>query len=240
LEQEAARLRYGPALARILADLASVVQMLWALPKRLLELASLILGVINGWFLLKFYLRDRPRLKVKPVSPGFYQWWFRMPDDEHDRNKTRRYNFLVYVDIVNKGLRKTELESWWLSVQTEGQGRHRLNPINMPEPKVAIGKFEKHYPVLGQRGINSGGSTLTEPGCSTPGMVFFEYECYGSESWDPAIHNGKICATFFAKSIFGQTCQCPIEFSEKSFSEIQAIAPDIHLTSRGGAAQRLM
>ena len=101
----------------------------------------------------------------------------------------------------------------------------------MPEPKVTIGELEKFYPVLGQRGVHFDGSTLTEPGCSITGMVFFEYECYGDESWDPAILNGKVSTTFSVKSIFGQTCQCTLECSEKSFDEINAMAPGIHLIS---------
>ena len=52
-----------------------------------LELSALILGIVNGLFLLKFYLRDRPKLKVKPVHSKVYQWWFRMPDDQHEGQK---------------------------------------------------------------------------------------------------------------------------------------------------------
>ena len=181
---------------------------------------------------MKFYLRDRPKLKVKPVDSGFYQWWFRMPDNQHDGNTTRRYGFLAYVDVLNKGLRKTELDSWWLHLQTKGKGKHRLKPLNMPEPKVSIGGLEKFYPVLGQRGLHFGGSTLTEPGCSITGMVFFEYECFGDELWNPSTLNSKISTTFYVKSIFGQCCQCIIEFSEKSLDEIDVMAPGIHLTSK--------
>jgi len=200
--------------------------------KSLLNVSALVLGIVNGLFLLKLYLRDRPKLEVQPVNPEFYQWWFSMPGGRHNEDKTRRYGFLTYVDVVNKGLRKTELDSWWLCLQTKEQGKHRLNPINMPEPKATIGELVKFYPVLGQKGINWHGSTLTEPGCSITGMVFCEYECYGGESWDPVIHNGKISATFVAKSVFGQTCRCAIEFSEKSLDEMKAMAPGIHLTSK--------
>jgi len=99
----------------------------------------------------------------------------------------------------------------------------------MPEPKVKIGSQEKYYPVLGQKGIFADGSTLTEPGCSTSGMVFTKYECYGGKGWDPAIHDRKISATFIVTDVFGSKCSCGIEFSQKSFEEINALAPDIHL-----------
>lgn len=155
-----------------------------------------------------------------------------MPSGRHDGEETRRYGFIAYVDILNKGLRKTELDSWWLYLRTEGQGKHRLEPINMPEPKVTIGDLVKHYAVIGQKGVNCDGGTLVEPGCATTGMAFFEYECYGGKSWDPAIRNGRISATFFAKGILGKTCHRVIEFTEKSFDELKAMAPGIHLTSK--------
>jgi hypothetical protein len=37
--------------------------------KSLLDLSGLILGIVNGLFLLKFYVRDRPKLRVEPISP---------------------------------------------------------------------------------------------------------------------------------------------------------------------------
>ncbi len=200
--------------------------------KPLLDAAALVLAIVNGLFLLKFYLRDRPKLEVRAVRSDFYQWWFKMPARQHDGETTRNYGFVAYIEVLNTGLRKTELDSTRLYLPTAGQGRHRLEPHNMPEPKATIGKLEKYYPVLGQKGIHSDGSTLTEPGCSITGMVFFEYECYGGGSWDPIIQNGKIAATFAAKSIFGKNCRCVIEFSEKSFDEMTAMAPGIELTSK--------
>jgi hypothetical protein len=200
--------------------------------KSLLDASALVLAIVNGVFLLKFYVRDRPKLTVKPINKNVYQWWFRMPGDQHDGENTRRYGFLAYVEVLNTGLRKAEISSWWLYFHTVGQGRHRLEPHNMPEPAIKIGKLEKHYPVLGQTGLMFDGNTLAEPGCSISGMVFFEYGCYGGGSWDPAIEAGKVAATFGVKSIFGRTCRCVIEFSEKSLDEISKMAPGIDLTSK--------
>ena len=36
----------------------------------LLEASALILSLVNGLLLLKYYLRDKPKLEVKPHSPG--------------------------------------------------------------------------------------------------------------------------------------------------------------------------
>jgi hypothetical protein len=197
--------------------------------KSLLDLSALFLAIVNGLFLLKFYLRDKPKLRAEPLSPDTYQWWFRMPDGKFESHTTRRYGFLAYVSILNKGLRKVELDTWELRVKTESGKKQRLAPLNMPEPKVRIGNQEKVYPVLGQKGEYSHGSTLTEPGCSTSGMVFYKHECYGGREWNPVTRNTKIVATFVATDILGGKCQCPIEFSEKSLEEINVIAPGIHL-----------
>ena|SRR5437660_1657184 len=80
--------------------------------KSLLDLSSLFLGIVNALFLLKFYLRDKPKLRVEPIAPQVYQWWFRMPDGRTETQSTRRYGFLAYVSISNRGLRKVELETW--------------------------------------------------------------------------------------------------------------------------------
>jgi hypothetical protein len=197
--------------------------------KSLLELSSLFLGIVNALFLLKFYLRDKPKLRVEPISPDVYQWWFRMPDGKTETQPTRRYGFLAYVSISNRGLRKVELEAWQLCIKNRLNEEDRMSALNMPEPKITIGSQEKYYPVLGQKGMFGDGNTLTEPGCSTSGMVFTKYECYGGEGWDPAIHDGKISTTFVVTDVFGGKCSCGIEFSQKTFEEINALAPDIHL-----------
>ena len=41
-----------------------------------LGICALLLSIINGLFLLWNYLRDRPKLFVKPVHPENYQWYF--------------------------------------------------------------------------------------------------------------------------------------------------------------------
>lgn len=195
----------------------------------MLEVSALVLSIVNGLFLLKFYARDKPKLKVEPVSPNVYQWWFRIPDGKFQGHTTRRYGFVAYVGISNSGLRKVQLNSWRLHVRRKLYRRSQLRPLNMPEPKILLGNHEKYYPVLGQRGLHFDGSTLVDAGCSIAGMLFYSYECYGSDLWDPVVHDGKVFATFVVTPIFGRKCRCHINFSEKSMEEIDAIAPGIHL-----------
>jgi hypothetical protein len=200
--------------------------------KSVLNASALVLGIVNGLFLLKFYVRDRPKLMVMPVGSDSYQWWFRMPGGHHDGSETRRYGFLVYIDVSNRGLRKTELDSWWLCIKTEGHGKHLMNPQSMPEPTAKMGELVKYYRVLGQKGLVFDGSTLTEPGCSISGMAFFAYECYGDESWNPAFRDGILTAEFTVKSVFGRSSRCELKLSEKSLDEVKAMAPGIHMTSK--------
>jgi len=117
--------------------------------KSLLELSALVLSIVNGLMLLKFYLRDRARLTAHPVHPEIYQWWFRRPDGEFEGKPTRRYGFIAYIAIQNSGLRKTELISWRLFIKTRLGRWHELKPINMPEPSSEIGSHEWIEPASG-------------------------------------------------------------------------------------------
>lgn len=199
--------------------------------KSLLDSAALILGIVNALFLLKFYLRDRPQVEVRPVHPDSYQWWFQLPDADYQGRQTRRWGFLAYIDVLNRGLRETELDTWSLRIPTAKRGPHTMSAMNMPEPKITIGELSKSFRVLGQEGIVGDGSTLTKPGCSIAGMAFFEYECYGDASRDPAIKDGKIQGTFIVRTVFGRQSSCRVDFSEKSLQEIIAMAPGIDKTS---------
>src|SRR5713226_4849541 len=111
--------------------------------KSVLELSALILGIVNGLMLLKFYLRDRAKLEVKPIHPEVYQWWFRLPEREFEGHQTRAYGFLAYVGIGNRGLRKVSLRSWRLFVDGEQTRNTELKSYNAPEVTIRIGRHMK-------------------------------------------------------------------------------------------------
>jgi hypothetical protein len=48
----------------------------------ILNLSALILAIVNGLILLRNYLRDKPKLEVKPLEPDT-QWFFVLPSGEH-------------------------------------------------------------------------------------------------------------------------------------------------------------
>lgn len=198
-----------------------------ALAKPVLEVAALTLSIVNGLMLLRFYWRDRARLSVHPVHPLVYQWWFVLPAGEFRGEVTRRYGFIAYVAVQNGGLRKSQLTSWRLFIRTRLRRYHQLQPINMPEPSASIGEHVKFYPVLGQRGPHFDGETLVDTGCSSSGMVYYLYECYGGEGWNPVETAGQIAGKFEVCDAFGNRATCTIEFQQRPLEDIIAFAPGI-------------
>ncbi len=198
--------------------------------KALLELSALILSLINGFMLLKYYFNDRPKLCVEPVHPEVYQWWFRLPDGKNNDSLTRKYGFLVYAAILNRGLRKVSLSSWRLFIKT-GIKEIDLRPISIPEPQAELSKSGhiKAWPVLGQKGIHFGGNTLIDSGTSISGMAYYIAEVYGSESWNPVIKNGKINGKFVITDVFGNKAKTEIIFNESTVERVKTMIENIEL-----------
>jgi hypothetical protein len=195
--------------------------------KPALELSALVLGIVNGLMLLKFYVRDKAKLTVEPIHPGTYQWWFRLPDGDFKGDPTRRYGFITYIAVTNSGLRKVQLGSWRLCVRTRLRKWHELKAFSMPEPSITVGEHLKLFPVLGQRGQYSTGDTTVESGGSTSGMVYYLYECYGGQGWDPLSSDGVIHGEFRIRDAFNKKAKCRVSFREQPLDSIRRFAPGI-------------
>jgi len=198
--------------------------------QNLLGLSALILSIVNGLFLIRNHLRDKPKLVVEPVHPDVYQWWFKLPEGEHEGQTTRKYGFLCYISIKNKGLRKVSLTSWRLFIKTKGIGsRIELKPLSIPEPSGNIGESEnvKVYSVLGQQGVVYGGDTLVKSGTSISGTAYYVAEFYGDDVWDVRIKNNKIKGKIVVTDVFGKKATNNIEFQYKEFEFITDIIEDI-------------
>lgn len=208
-----------------------------------LKSSALILSVVNGLGLLWNYLRDRPRLKVKAIHPDVYQWYFPLPGGEYeDQGKvweTRRYGFLLYVAILNKGLRDVALNKWRLFPRTKGPGMRGIRPsfywvqcrpINIPKAEIQLkgADYVKRYPILGQKGELFEGTTMIESGDSISGFAYFTIESYGSGTrYKLDIRSDTVKGLFLAESIFGNTGKKVIEFRRKDLEEIERIVPGI-------------
>jgi len=197
-------------------------------PKEILGLSALILSIVNGLMLLKYYLRDRPKLIVRPIHPEVYQWWFKLPDGEFEGNPTRKYGFLAYIDVINCGLRKVSIGSWNLFLRTVGFKRVELKPINIPEPKGDIGGgINKFLPVLGQRGPLFAGDTLVDSGVCISGMAYYILEFHGGEAWNSRIKNERITGKLVVRDVFGKKAHCKIVFSKISLEKVTSMIEGI-------------
>lgn len=195
--------------------------------ERLLQLAALILSIVNGLILIRVHIRDRAKLDVSPVHPDVYQWWFRLPESTFHGSPTRVFGFLAYVSIVNRGYRPVALERWRLHVRARNGRRVELRAVSIPEPMLKMGSHGKVYAVLGQAGLMHQGSTQVEAGSGIGGMVFYVYECYGDDSWNPRVRNAKIGAHFTIRDVFRGKASCNINFREQTLQEIKRLIPDI-------------
>src|SRR5208282_5881278 len=104
--------------------------------KELLELSALILGLVNGLILLWNFLRDRPILSIHPIHPEVYQWFFSLPSGQYHDQVTRKFGFLLYIGIQNKGLRDVALSSWRLNIKSINGKLRELKPYTIPDPKI--------------------------------------------------------------------------------------------------------
>jgi hypothetical protein len=195
--------------------------------EKLLQIAALVLSVVNGLILVRVHLRDRAKLSIAPVHPDVYQWWFRLPDSTFEGRTTRVFGFLAYVGISNRGFRPVSLERWRLRVRSRGWRRVDLRAINIPEPMLKMGTHGKVFAVLGQKGVVHEGRTRIDPGDSTSGMVFYVYEWWGHESWEPRVRKGRVRGSFKIRDVYGGTARCCISFAEKELDFIKQLIPDI-------------
>jgi len=206
---------------------------------RLLAYAGLALGLVNGVFLLRHYVRDRPSLRVEPIHPDTYQWWLRLPPGEYQGQQTRRYGFLPYIDVTNRGLRRVSLSSWRLCVRTRGLRRIELKPMNITEPIWQGERITKVFPVLGQKSPLYSGSTVVESGCGVSGVSYYVYECYGGQGWDPRIKGDRIHADVVVTDVFGGVSRTRFSFALKDLAFVEKFIEgitEIHRDKAGDPA----
>lgn len=184
--------------------------------KLILELSALILSIVNGLILLNSYLRDKPKLTVRPVHPDTYQWFFLLPNGQFQEHQTRKYGFLSYISITNKGIRDVSLDSWHLYIKTVGKKWIELKPISIPEPQHELGQSGqiKFWPVLGQKGLYHQGDTMIKAGSSISGFAYYISEFWGSDNWNPILIEGKALGKMEIKGVFGKKSSVKILFTE--------------------------
>lgn len=178
--------------------------------------------------LLRHYYRDRPKLKVEPIHPDAYQWWFRLPDGTWEGNVRRRWGFLLYMAISNAGLRDVAMDSWRLFVTSTNKQKHELRSLTIQNPIFNLpGGGAKVFAVLGTTGL-VGGETMVPSGASIVGFAYYTYACYGDPQWDPDFQtDGTVHVTFRVTGVLGRATKCAVILKEKPLSEIQEMADGI-------------
>lgn len=206
--------------------------------KPLLELSALILSLVNGLMLLRNYLRDRPRLKVNAIHPDAYQWFFKLPEGKHKDQPTRKYGFLAYISVTNRGLRDVSLDSWHLHVKAAGERWVELKPLSIPEPRFELGESGnvKVYPVLGTKGQFHDGDTMIKAGSSVSGFAYYVAAFYGGGAWNPLFQDGKAVGKIRVQSVFGNKSEDRIFFREIPLERAKRLVEGIERVDSGSTA----
>lgn len=210
--------------------------MIEILMTKILPASALILSVVNGIFLFFNYMRDKPNLRVSPVHPEIYQWWIRLEDVDVDGSIVRRYAFLAYFSVANKGLRDVAVNEWRLNISNQLgliQCYHKkveLKPYNLPEAQFAISDDRvKAIRIFGQKTQNFHSDTnMIKSGDSTSGMACWIYSVYGADAWNPKTDkSNRMFATLKVRDVFDNITQCKMTFNEMKIDELKEKAPDI-------------
>jgi hypothetical protein len=197
----------------------------------LLQGSALILSIVNGLMLLKSYLQDRPKLVVKPIHPEVYQWFFRLPSGMLDGHQTKKFGFLAYLEICNKGLRDVAVggDICDLLLNIYDGKIATLKPLSIPEPRITLGRSRtpKAYQVLGIKGEFSTGETMVKSGDTLSGFAYFIFEYWGWDEWDLVSGEGTIIGTIVVTDVFGNKTSTQVVFKEISLDRARAMVSDI-------------
>jgi len=202
--------------------------------EKLLQLSALVLSLVNGIALLYQFARDRPILKAEPIHPDLYQWWFHLPPIAADGTPAKRYGFLVYVGVSNRGLRKVSLTSWRLIIKTKRGRQVELIANSIPEPKFSFSLadgsiYTKVLQVLGTAGEFGKGSTDIDPGCSIAGVAYYTAEFRPDDHDDIVPSNERIAATLAITGVYGRRARTPIVFHKTDLAWVKAAVSGIEV-----------
>ena len=196
--------------------------------KPILELGSLILGIVNGIILAYIFVRDRAKLSASFIHPEIYNWFFELPSRKYEKKKTNVFGFFAYLAIVNKGLRAVSLTSWELEIELNNGKREKLHPISIPQPQIKLGDgSQKLFPVLG---VGEDG-LYVKSGDNVNGFAYYELETFG-ETYLPKIINGKIKVKLICEDAFGKKSETTGLMIRKKVEDAEKMVPNISKLTR--------
>ena len=193
--------------------------------KQLLELAAVILSIINIFIHILDSIKDKPNLSIEAIHPDFYQWWCRIPNKIIGSDNYSRIAFLAYVGISNKGRKKTSLNKWRLFISSRKNNEAiELKSISIAEPTFSSNYGTKLLPVLGCKSQYFTGETTIDSGCSITGSALFIFQSIDDY---PLINDHKINGTFIISDNFKKKIKLNIVFSEVEFSFLNSVIQNL-------------
>ena len=191
-------------------------------------IALAFLAFVNGLILLMQTIKDRPILRIEAVHPEVYQWYFRIPSGEYKGYATRKYGFLVYFDVINRGRRSVQVDTWSLKVRSKSGSPEKLKPYSIPEPSIKLGKAgTKVWPVFGIPGPHTSGSTVVRPGEAVGGFAYYVMMYYGTSEYDLLVGERGVQATLEVTSILRQKARKTFLLKEIELKKVQEMLPNI-------------
>lgn len=191
-------------------------------------IAVAVLAFVNGLILLIKAIKDRPILRIKAVHPEVYQWYFRIPSAKYKGYATRKYGFLIYFDVINRGHRSVQVDTWTLKVRSKSRSSEKLKPYSIPEPSMKLGEGStKVWPVFGIPGPHTPGSTVVRPGEAVGGFAYYVLAYYGTPEHDLLVEKRGVQVTLEVTSILRQKARKTFLLEELDLKKVQEMIPNI-------------
>jgi len=192
-----------------------------------LNLAALILSVVNAIALLSNYLRDRPRLVIDLESSKFFPIWDSVQAQLHGGKEFIEYGFVLYINVANKGLRRVSLRKILLFNKSDKNEWKEVWPYRRPGTEKDPKKPDYYASILRFQLPNSE-KPLIESGSNIDG--FARYMIKQKRSFMPLIRDDKIQGKLVVVDVFGNKKRKKVsfkkyqskkewEFSEKYFGK---------------------
>lgn len=193
--------------------------------KPLLNLAALMLSIVNALILIYSFLKNRAILSIEAIHPENYQWWCKLPKRMKGDENISRIAFLTYVGISNSGHKTTSLHSYRLFIRTTGKVKEsELKSIRISEPTFTDAYGSTNLRVFGVKTKNFDGETVIDSGCSIAGCSFFIYE---SKDDSPIITDRHIIGTLKITDNFHNRKHVKITFSEVDYSYLLSVITNL-------------
>jgi len=197
-------------------------------PMIILNSSALLLSIVNGLILVFNFLKNRPNIVLNPKLSENPEnnYFFVMPTLETNGLAIRRYCFITYITIINRGSRSTSLLSWELQVII-GDKKVRLLPVTVPSIQFAFSEagIMKKFTPLGMGDKKEG--LLLQSGEIKRGFSCYIIEFISNRDLKIDPNGGKIKAKMIITDSFGKEITTSCSITEISYSIGNLMIPGV-------------